>query len=136
MKWHGIPTVLDGAEIHCGCPSGTNRLIAPARQSSGTGASSSRSTVVDHPPAPFTPPTPLRFEKTFAQIFAITDSETGRPLANRQFIAVVDGRETIGVTDAHGLAHIQAPSEDSVISLHVPFKSPMRTLTELSENAQ
>lgn len=29
MKWEGIPTVLDGARVHCGCPEGTNRLIAP-----------------------------------------------------------------------------------------------------------
>ena len=87
-------------------------------------------------PAPFTPPSPLRFAKTFAQVFAITDSETGQPLANREFVAVVDGRETFGATDASGLAHIQAPSVDSLISLHVLFKSPARVLTELSENTQ
>lgn len=67
---------------------------------------------------------------------AATDSETGQSLANREFVAVVDGRETFGVTDAGGLVHIQTPSVDSVISLHVLFKSPARTLTELSENTQ
>jgi len=36
MKWHGVPTVLDGAEVHCGCPQGTNRLIAPATSSRAT----------------------------------------------------------------------------------------------------
>ncbi|WP_414703733.1 PAAR domain-containing protein [Pseudomonas sp. TCU-HL1] len=30
------------------------------------------------------------FAKTFAQTLAITDSETGQPLANREFIAVVE----------------------------------------------
>ena len=34
MKWDGIPTVLDGARVHCGCPPGTNRLIAPLERSS------------------------------------------------------------------------------------------------------
>lgn len=29
MKWMGVPTVLDGATVHCGCPEGRNRLIAP-----------------------------------------------------------------------------------------------------------
>lgn len=29
MKWHGIPTVLDGALVRCGCPQGKNRVIAP-----------------------------------------------------------------------------------------------------------
>ena len=33
MKWHGIPTVLDGAEVRCGCPPGSNRLIAPLERS-------------------------------------------------------------------------------------------------------
>ncbi|UVJ42885.1 polymorphic toxin type 44 domain-containing protein [Pseudomonas sp. LS1212] len=29
MKWHGVPTVLHGAEVRCGCPLGRNTLIAP-----------------------------------------------------------------------------------------------------------
>lgn len=33
MKWNGIPTVLDGAEVRCGCPPGRNRLIAPLERS-------------------------------------------------------------------------------------------------------
>ncbi len=33
MKWHGIATVLDGAEVRCGCPPGRNRLIAPLERS-------------------------------------------------------------------------------------------------------
>ncbi|CAI8763142.1 Type IV secretion protein Rhs [Pseudomonas sp. IT-P253] len=37
MKWDGIPTVLDGARVHCGCPPGTNRLIAPLQRLSRTG---------------------------------------------------------------------------------------------------
>ncbi len=89
-----------------------------------------------HTPTTFTAPALLQFQKTFAQVFNITDSVNGSPLAYREFIAVVDGRETFGVTDASGLAHIQAPSADSVISLHVLFKSPARTLTELSEGSQ
>ena len=33
MKWMGIATVLDGARVHCGCPPGRNRLIAPLQTS-------------------------------------------------------------------------------------------------------
>jgi uncharacterized Zn-binding protein involved in type VI secretion len=136
MKWHGIPTVLDGAEVRCDCPPGSNRLIAPVAKRSNTSFNSSSSTVVDLTPAPSTPATSHHFVKRYAQAFAITDSETGQPLANRKFIAVVDGCETLGITDAGGFAHIQAPSEGSLISLHVVFKSPARTLNELSRNAQ
>jgi hypothetical protein len=136
MKWHGIPTVLDGAEVRCGCPPGRNRLIAPVEQQTNTGANSSRSTAFDHTASPVTPSTPFLFQRAFAQAFAITNSETGQPLTNRKFVAVVDGREICGVTDAGGLAHVQATSADSVISLLVLFNSPVRTLTELSENSQ
>lgn len=136
MKWHGVPTVLDGAVVHCDCPPGRNRLIAPVEKRSDTSFSSSSSTVVDLTPATSMHAASHHFVKKFAQAFAITDSETGLPLANRKFIAVVDGLETLGITDAGGLAHIQALSEDSLISLHVVFKSPARTLNELSRNAQ
>jgi len=37
MKWNGIPTVLDGAEIRCDCPPGSNRLIAPIERSRAPG---------------------------------------------------------------------------------------------------
>jgi hypothetical protein len=89
-----------------------------------------------HCAAPFEAPKPLLFAKSYAQVFAITDSATGLPLANREFVALVDGKEVFDITDIGGLAHIQAPSADSVISLHVLFKSPARTLTELSEGNQ
>jgi uncharacterized Zn-binding protein involved in type VI secretion len=36
MEWDGIATVLDGAEVKCGCPPGTNRLIAPLEGQIGT----------------------------------------------------------------------------------------------------
>ena len=75
----------------------------------------------------------LPFAKSYAQVFAITDSETGLPLANREFVALVDGKEVFGITDIGGLAHVQATSEDAVISIHVLFKSPARTLGELKE---
>lgn len=86
-----------------------------------------------HSAAPFEAPKPLQFAKSYAQVFAITDSETGLPLANREFVALVDGKEVFGITDIGGLAHVQATSEDAVISIHVLFKSPARTLDELKE---
>lgn len=66
----------------------------------------------------------------------MTDSETSQPLAYRDFVATVDGREVFGVTDASGLAHVTAPSESSVISIHVLFRSPARALGEFKERAQ
>lgn len=47
MTWHGIATVLDGAQVHCGCAPGSNRLIAPAME----GARSGGSVFSDHAPA-------------------------------------------------------------------------------------
>ena len=44
----GIPIAVDGAQIHCGCPPGRNRLIAPL----GGGAASVRSASSASEPAP------------------------------------------------------------------------------------
>lgn len=150
VLFDGLPAARQGDTSVCGSPlvSGlSSTVIINGRPAATVGSSGSHGNVViggsgtvifgdSFTPAPFTPPTSLRFAKTFAQVFAITDSETGQPLVNREFVAMVDGRDMFGVTDASGLAHIQAPSADSVISLHVLFKSPARALTELSESAE
>ncbi|KNH45003.1 PAAR domain-containing protein [Pseudomonas lini] len=86
-----------------------------------------------HTPAPFIPPLPLSIQKTYGQSFSITDSETGKPLALRDFVATVNGVQVPGVTDANGIAHVKTPSPDAQISLHIKFSAPARTLHELSE---
>lgn len=137
MRWMGIATVLDGARIHCGCPTGRNRLIAPVGQSSGTYSATPLSTVASRSmfasaqqPSSAIPP---QFPVLFAQSFAVTDSNTGLPLTNRTYIAMVDGHRTVGVTDANGIAIVEALTADSVIDLHVLFQAPARELIEFSE---
>ena len=88
-----------------------------------------------HTPAPFAPPIPLAIQKSYGQLFSITDSETGASLAFRDFVVTVNGIETTGVTDANGIAHIKTPTPDAKISLHVMFSAPARTLHELAEGA-
>lgn len=150
VLFDGLPAARQNDPSACGSPlvSGLSSTVIINGQPAATvGSSGAHGNIViggsetviigdNFTPASFIQPTPLRFAKKFAQVFAITDSEPGQPLANREFVAVVDGREKFGVTDASGLAHIQAPSVDSVISVHVLFRSPARALTELSENAQ
>lgn len=71
--------------------------------------------------------------RVFAKSFAITDSNTGQPLANRKYIALIDGYRKIGLTDAKGIATVEAPVEGAVIELHVIFHAPARELMEFSE---
>ncbi|MGY2184450.1 PAAR domain-containing protein, partial [Pseudomonas agarici] len=52
MKWMGVATALDGARVHCGCPPGRNRLIAPVEQASHTSAAASRAPIVAPAPTP------------------------------------------------------------------------------------
>lgn len=75
---------------------------------------------------------PTGAARTFSRFFKVTDSETGAPLANRPFNAVVDERQITGTTDAAGQVQIEAASENSIIALHVLFKAPARLLDELS----
>lgn len=71
--------------------------------------------------------------KLFAKSFAITDSNNGRPLTNRTYIVLVNGRRKVGRTDTNGIAIVEAPNPNSVIELHVMFQAPARELTEFSE---
>ncbi|WP_248424202.1 PAAR domain-containing protein, partial [Escherichia coli] len=40
-RWevHGVQTAVDGTIVHCGCPEGSNRIIAPLGQWMGAGPS-------------------------------------------------------------------------------------------------
>lgn len=120
------PFVATGDKVLCGCPdhvvygSTTQYTGSAPRPEPATGQAAS---VSDHIPSP------LRYAKSFA----VSDSHTGKPLANRAFIALVDGHRRVGLTDANGIAIVEAPTADSVIELHVVFQAPARELTELSE---
>lgn len=82
-------------------------------------------------PAPFTPPTPVAIG--FAKSFLVTNSDTGTPLAKREYIAKVGDQIIEGKTDSSGFAHIRTRQSEETILLHVKFKSPARTLDELAK---
>lgn len=77
------------------------------------------------------PPTPVAIG--FAKSFLVTDSESGTPLAMREYLATVNGKVIEGKTNAQGIAHIKTDSENDVISLHIKFASPARLLHELAK---
>ncbi|WP_273900453.1 S-type pyocin domain-containing protein [Enterobacter hormaechei] len=37
VSFHGVPVAVHGSEVHCGCPPGSNRVVAPAGQWLGRG---------------------------------------------------------------------------------------------------
>ncbi|WP_248807347.1 PAAR domain-containing protein [Pseudomonas sp. MWU13-2100] len=143
----GLAAARENDKSACGSPlvgnlsktvfiNGLNAAMVGSTGSHGNSVTAGSSTIIigdTHTPAPFIPPLPLSFQKVFGQSFSISDSETGKPLALREFIATVDGVQTPGVTDANGIAHVKAPSPNSQISLHIKFSAPARTLHELSE---
>lgn len=124
------PYVATGDKVACGCSDhvvygSTTQFTAAASNYMHTSAQRSA----------FENPThaPIHIAKSFAQSFAITDSHTGKPLANRTYIALVDGHRKVGRTDSNGIAFVDASSATSVIELHVMFQAPARELTEYSE---
>lgn len=120
------PFVATGDRVLCGCPDhvvygSTTQYTATAvssmpatDQTSGLSKTTSSST-------------------GFAKSFVVTDSHTGQPLASRAYIALVDGHRKVGLTDANGVAIVEAPAADSEIELHVIFQAPARDLAEFSE---
>ncbi|WP_414444143.1 hypothetical protein [Burkholderia sp. 22PA0106] len=82
----------------------------PARMSSGVAATSS---ALD--------------KARYVARFIVRDSATGKPLANRDFVADVGGIQRSGKTDGQGHAKVVTNGEQSV-SIHVFFSSPKRDL--------
>jgi hypothetical protein len=63
----------------------------------------------------------------YGKRFLLTDSNTGKRLANREFIVSIDGVEQDGRTDANGYAHVDA-QRGQVIRLHMIFRAPAMQL--------
>lgn len=82
--------------------------------------------------APVIPPASVVGRERYGQSFHVTDSETGGPLAHRAFVARVDGVQVEGMTDANGIAQVEAPSPGSRIAIHVKFRAPTRLLDEFA----
>jgi uncharacterized Zn-binding protein involved in type VI secretion len=62
-------------------------------------------------------------ESAVGRRFQFVHSETQEPLANRKYIATVDGQTREGVTDGNGFADIDArPGSD--IQAHLVFRAP------------
>ncbi len=55
------------------------------------------------------------------------DSVTGKPLANRDFVAEIGGVRQFGKTDGEGYAMIETHGEHP-FNIHVVFSSPKRVL--------
>lgn len=68
------------------------------------------------------------FAEQTGKRFLVKNSETGEPLANRKFIAVVSGAKQEGMTDKNGYAQVDAKDGDS-IELHTIFEAPTGPLT-------
>lgn len=88
MQWMGIATVLDGAKVHCDCPDGSNRLIAPlTTRTHSLPPDSIGPTHSTEPPqrnfAPSTTPAPVGFNHLNAQepgFYIAPKSMTGEAL--------------------------------------------------------
>jgi uncharacterized Zn-binding protein involved in type VI secretion len=63
------------------------------------------------------------FAEQIGKRFLVTDSETGKPLANRAFIAIVGGIRHEGRTDQEGYAYVDAKGEER-IRIQVAFHAP------------
>lgn len=125
------PYVAMGDKVACGC---SDHVVYASATQYTTVASNSEHTFSQTSTFDNSAPPPIHIAKSFAQSFAITDSHTGMPLANRTYIAMVDGLRKVGVTDSKGIAYVEAYTASSVIELHVMFQAPARELTDFLED--
>lgn len=79
------------------------------------------------PVAAVAPTPPPVAEATHSRRFFISDSTTGEPLRNRDYIAYVAGVRQTGKTDDNGYALISTDGEQ-MVKIHIVFKAPRRKL--------
>jgi len=130
------PYVATGDRVLCGCPdhvvygSATQYTTVASNSMPASTQSRSVNAPAPSPAGGAMPPAATPLPKHYARQFSVVDSETGSPLAHREYVARVDGKVITGTTDSLGIATVEARSSDSEISLHVVFCSPVRALDE------
>jgi hypothetical protein len=120
--WNGQQFVIHGMKTSAGCP-----LISTLNDTDGVSNAGGEAI-------------PLSFIQdqngewvgdTFAEQtgkrFLVKHRETGEPLPNRKFVAIVGGVKKEGTTDRNGYAHVDAKDGDS-IELHLIFDAPTGSL--------
>lgn len=128
MISEGVAGTLDSVST-CPCRARLIHSLPSATYQSDRGSAKAVSAAASSIPISH----PISAARVFEKSFAITDSETGLPLVDRKYIALIDGRRVEGLTDANGIVTVKAPVEGAVIELHVVFQAPARKLTEFSE---
>lgn len=97
--WHGEPTALHGHRVNCGCPPGSNRIIAPLGSiSSGNSSYSNNDNSQPYSALAPVSDAPKRFDEQFRIV-----DEDGAPLANvPYFIRDSLGTAYKGFSDREG----------------------------------
>lgn len=119
----GLPVALEGHHTSCGAVLiSTFGRLGRSYEGNGsfqTGKSAAEATTLAGQSANHAS---LDLAQTGHRFF-LKDSETGKPLSRRKFIARIDGVEKHGTTDANGYAEVHAPAGAS-IRLHLVFEAP------------
>ncbi|WP_082450925.1 MULTISPECIES: PAAR domain-containing protein [unclassified Pseudomonas] len=98
-RWRGELAAVDGHIVSCGCPYGSNRIIAPLGELSSVPKQSIASSSPNTLEAP-----PSVESSDFSQQFLIMDEATGTPLPNTNYkITTESGIELQGNTGADGM---------------------------------
>lgn len=111
----GRSMVKDLDPVHCPC--GKNRVFA------------SGSSPFDYEAGGIEAVSPMRSSDSAKHIcwICVRDTETGKPLRNRDYVAEIAGAKQTGKTDAEGYAKIETIGQQS-FSIHIIFASPKRAL--------
>lgn len=135
IKWLGEPTAVDGHIVSCGCPFGSNRIIAPL------GSLSPKST--SHPPSPTAEYAPAQAtEKTITQNqfdlqFLLIDSSTKNVKPNTPYrITTETGDIFEGISDKNGLTQKIAADSPIKVTIEAPYYDSAEPATHCTDNCQ
>ncbi|MGF6602922.1 putative Zn-binding protein involved in type VI secretion [Paraburkholderia sp. GAS448] len=129
MSDKGRAVVVDGDSVLCPC--GKNRVVVGSnpgiflntdRGSTGASNAASASSL-----AAAVSPSQAVDEAKHTRWCLVWDQVTGESMANREFVADIEGVRQSGKTDGQGYAKIETNGEQP-FNIHVIFSSPKRVL--------
>lgn len=136
-RWMGELAAVDGHIVSCGCPYGSNRIIAPLGPLSISTATHS-SVEIDNSIASLVHPTDKPFSHNqFDLQFLLTDSSNQTPKPNTPYrITLENGKIIKGVSDKFGLTEKILANSPLKATIEAPYYEPAKLTNLCTDNCQ
>lgn len=118
----GKPIAVDGHRISCGCPAGSNRIIAPLGPLSSIGTMHTPVETYNSISTPAPQADESSIQQQFDLQFILTDLHSGKPTPKTPYrIVMENGQTSTGVSDQNGLTEKISANSPLKVTIEAPY---------------